>query len=168
MTICKKSVTFYSITWTYPTWCCYFCKCYITASKYVGSEDSHQGDIIYYGTGTTVAGKLYYLKNTGAWGAADASQAASATSLLAIAAGTDPATDGMLVRGIYHSPQGDLGTIADILYISTTAGNVNRVKPSSTGQIVRVVGYVLDNTVGLMWFDPDKTWIELWFIKIEH
>ena len=132
-----------------------------TPNKYVGTEDSHQGDIIYYGTGTTVAGKVYYLKSTGAWAPADASQALSATSLIAIATGTDPATDGMLVRGIYHSPQGDLGTIADILYISTTAGNVNRVKPSSTGQIVRVVGYVLDNTVGLMWFDPDKTWIEL-------
>ena len=47
------------------------------------------------------------------------------------------------------------------MYISAIAGRVVDSAPSSSGQFVRITGYVVDSDNGQMWFDPDKTWVEL-------
>ena len=49
------------------------------------------------------------------------------------------------------------------LYISTTAGHFDFTAPSGSGDIVRIVGYAIDEDGGdvLVYFDPDKTYIEI-------
>ena len=53
-----------------------------------------------------------------------------------------------------------------ILYLDTTAGHVTATAPTGSGDVVRVVGYVVDpGTVagndGVIYFDPSRDWIEL-------
>ena len=120
-----------------------------------------QGDIVKIGTGSTTAGELCYYKADGTWAATDADAVATSGGvLLAMALGTDPDSDGMLLRGMFtldHDP----GTIADELYVSTTAGDITGTAPSGSGDVVRVVGYCLDSTNGQIWFNPDNTWVEV-------
>ncbi len=129
--------------------------------KTANTDFSAQGDIIKIGTGSTTQGELCYYKSDGTWAAADADATATAGGvLLAIALGTDPDSDGMLLRGMFtldHDP----GTIADELYVSTTAGDITGTAPSGSGDVVRVVGYCLDSTHGQIWFNPSNDWIEL-------
>ena len=68
--------------------------------------------------------------------------------------------NGFLIKG-YYTLSIDAGTLSNPLFISATAGRMTDVAPSSTGQFVRVLGYVMDSSNGQVWFDPDKTWIEL-------
>ena len=130
-------------------------------NKTSSTDFEAKGDIIYLGGGSTTQGELCYLKSDGEWAAADAD--ATATSggvLLALALGTDPDADGMLLRGMFtldHDP----GTIADELYVSTTAGDITGTAPSGSGDIVRVVGYCLDSTNGQIWFNPSNDFIVL-------
>ena len=120
-----------------------------------------KGDIIYLGSGSTTQGELCYLTSGGAWAAADADATGTAGGvLLALALGTDPDADGMLLRGMFtldHDP----GTIADELYVSTTAGDITGTAPSGSGDIVRVIGYCLDSTNGQIWFNPSNDFIVL-------
>jgi len=130
-------------------------------NKTSSTDFEAKGDIIYLGGGSTTQGELCYLKSDGEWAAADAD--ATATSggvLLALALGTDPDADGMLLRGMFtldHDP----GTIADELYVSTTAGDITGTPPSGSGDIVRVVGYCLDSSNGQIWFNPSNDFIVL-------
>ena len=120
-----------------------------------------KGDIVYLGGGSTTQGELCYLKADGEWAATDADAVATSGGvLLALALGTDPDADGMLLRGMFtldHDP----GTIADELYVSTTAGDITGTAPSGSGDIVRVVGYCLDSTNGQIWFNPSNDFIVL-------
>lgn len=133
----------------------------ILFAKTSSTNHSSNGDIIKLGTGSTIQGELCYYTSSGTWVAADADAAATAGGvLLAIALGTDPDVDGMLLRGMYtldHDP----GTIGDELYVSTTAGDITSTAPSASGDIVRVVGYCLDSTNGQIWFNPSNDFIEL-------
>ena len=138
----------------------------LTSTKNVFSKTSDtnfsvQGDIVKIGTGSTTQGELCYYKSDGAWAAADADAVATSGGvLLGIALGTDPDSDGMLLRGMFtldHDP----GTIADELYVSTTAGDITGTAPSGSGDVVRVVGYCLDSTNGQVWFNPSNDFIEV-------
>ena len=129
--------------------------------KTANTDFSYQGDVVKIGTGSTTQGELCYYKSDGTWGAADADAVAtSGGCLLAIALGTDPDSDGMLLRGMFtldHDP----GTIADELYVSTTAGDITNTAPSGNGDIVRIVGYCLDSSNGQIWFNPSNDYIEI-------
>lgn len=120
------------------------------------------GEIVKFGTGSTTQGQLCYLTSSGTWVAADADASGTAGGvLLAIALGTDPDVDGMLLRGMFTLGY-DPGTIGDELYVSLTAGNItNDVSTYTTGDIVRVVGYCLDSTNGQIWFNPSNDFISL-------
>ena len=130
-------------------------------NKTASTNFTAQGDIVKIGTGSTTQGELCYYKSDGAWAAADADAVAtSGGCLLAIALGTDPDVDGMLLRGMFtldHDP----GTIADELYVSTTAGNITGTAPSGNNDVVRIVGYCLDSTNGQIWFNPSNDFIEI-------
>jgi hypothetical protein len=115
------------------------------------------------------AGELVYMRNTGAWLKADATQLDKSTTLLGIALKT-VATDrslSILLDGIIHTPfhtQAQSATPGLPLYIDTTAGRVNETPPAATGEFVRVVGHnIHDNNLGAVAirFQPDNTWIEL-------
>jgi len=118
------------------------------------------GDIVHLGETTTVAGKIYYYTSSGAWELTDADAESTAKGMLGVALGTSSNTHGMLIRGMVtldHDP----GTIADTLFLSTTAGAATATAPSGTGDIVRVIGYCLNSTNGQIYFNPDGAFVEV-------
>jgi hypothetical protein len=120
----------------------------------------YQGDVLYHGSSSTTQGNLYTLKHDGTWTDADADNETLSTGMLAIALGTDPDVDGMLIRGMI-TMDSDMGTLGDKLYVSTTSGGITNTAPSASGDFVRVIGYVLDSTDGQIWFGPDNSWVEI-------
>ena len=101
------------------------------------------GEVVKFGSGTLTAGKLYYLNTSGAWTEVDADAVASgADQLLGIALGSNPAVDGILLRGFFdaHSYLSNFSA-GKAVYISTTAGSMNTAAPTGAGDFVRVVGY---------------------------
>ncbi len=134
----------------------------VVFAKTGNTANSSNGDIVKFGSGSTTEGKLHYLNSAfGGWTLADADATGTAGGvLLAIALGTDPDVDGMLLRGMYTLDY-DAGTIGDELYVSTTGGDITATAPSGTGDIVRVVGYCLDSSNGQIWFNPSNDFIEL-------
>ena len=134
----------------------------IEYEKTGNTDHSHNGDIIKIGSGSTTQGEVCYLSAAGTWIATNANDpSTSGGCLIAIALGTDPDSDGMLLRGMYtldHDP----GTIGDELYLSaSTAGDVTATAPSASGDVVRVIGYCLDSTNGQIYFNPSNDFIEL-------
>jgi hypothetical protein len=123
------------------------------------SSVSGYGDIVTFGSGSLTAGDLYYLTSLGAWSAADADSTSSSTGMLAFALGSSP-SEGMLVRG-YIRNSGFATNTGDIVYISTTAGEITTTAPSSSGEVVRIVGYSIDGTNEVIYFSPDNTWVEI-------
>ena len=141
----------------------------VISAPSIGDYDDNTatGEIIKFGSGTTVAGKLYYLHTTGAWTATDADAVATgASQLLAIALGAAPSTDGMLIKGVARIDTGYVnGTpaVGAEVYISEEAGEVDFAAPSASGDFVRIVGYCLATTGGdiLIIFSPSTDWIEI-------
>jgi len=120
------------------------------------------GDIVYFGTGSSVVGKIYHYKSDGSWELADANAAANCDGLLAVAIGTDPDVDGMLLRGMVTlvDIQGT-EAVGDVLYLSESAtGAADCVAPAGNGDIIRVIGYCL-STDDQIWFNPDNTFVEV-------
>jgi hypothetical protein len=145
-------------------------KAVIPTRKFTATSSTHfehQGDVIYFGGGSTTQGDLCYLQEDGEWGQADADGAATgddadrdATGMLAIALGSDPAVNGMLIRGVITMDY-DMGDVANPIYISTTAGAMTSTAPTASGDFVRIVGYCLDDANGQIYFNPDNTWVEI-------
>ena len=131
------------------------------------SDGESGGDVMKYGTGTTVAGELYYLHTDGTWADADADAAASgADQLLAVALGTSPSSDGMLLKGfakIASTLVNGTAAIGKAVYVSTTAGEYDFTRPSGANDFVRIVGYCvdIDSSDILLYFNPDPTFVEI-------
>ena len=125
------------------------------------------GDIMKYGTGTTVAGELYYLHTDGSWDdAAGTRVALGASQMLAVALGTSPTSHGMLLKGFVRIASTLVNGTAQIghpVYVSDTEGEYDFTPPSSSGEFVRIVGYCIDTHTSdiLLYFNPDSTWVEL-------
>ena len=129
-------------------------------TKTGNTDGSYDGDIVCFGdTEELTIGAIYHYKSDGTWEAADADAAANCDGLLAVAL-SEESNSGMLIRGMVtldHDP----GAVGDVLFLSTTAGDCSATAPSGTGDIIRVVGYCLDASNGQIWFDPDKTYVEV-------
>ena len=121
------------------------------------------GDIYYYGSGSTVKGSIYFMASGGGWTLADADAESTASGLLAVALGTDPDVDGMLLRGFVTLLTEVEGTeaIGSTLYLSATAGVATITAPSGDSDIVRVLGYSLHATGNQVYFNPDGTFVEV-------
>ena len=121
------------------------------------------GEIVTYGSGSSLtAGFIYYLASSGTWTVANSNLPSSYKFMLALALGTN-ASSGMVVRGYARYAVGNYSsvTLGQILYVGTTNGFFQNTAPTSTGQVVRVVGYCVDATNDTIYFCPDNTWIEL-------
>jgi hypothetical protein len=119
------------------------------------------GDIVTFGTGTLTAGNLYYLRSDSTWVLARANSSTTSTGLLAIALGTSATTSGMLVRG-YVRATGYTATTGAVLYVSSpTSGAITSTAPSAAGDVVRIVGYQLDATNDVIYFNPSNDWINI-------
>ena len=132
---------------------------YFMSDGTVSSSPGGYGDIVTFGTGTLTAGNLYYLNSSQAWVAADADAASSSTGMLGIALGTSP-SDGILIRGFARSTS-YTQTNGSILYVSTTAGGIDSTAPSAAGDIVRIIGYMVNVASNVIYFNPSNDWIEL-------
>lgn len=134
---------------------------YALPSDTVG--DFKGGDIWYYGDGSTVKGSIYYVDGTN-WTLADADAESSASGLLAVALGTNPGGDGMLLRGFVTLLTGIEGTeaIGSPIFLSATdSGKATITAPSGDTDIVRVLGYSLHATENQIYFNPDNTFVEV-------
>ena len=101
------------------------------------------------------------MKTDGEWGSAQANAVSTATSLLGIALGTDPDVNGVLLRGTYTLDHDVANNQGVPLYLSDgTAGQATATKPDTSGDVVRIIGYNLGDDDEI-WFDPDKTWVEI-------
>jgi hypothetical protein len=134
-------------------------------------------------SGTIAAGKLCYMTTTVGGGAyaettrmalADADSAASSTGLLAIclsaSTGNDQirpfALDGyvsVLAALIENKRSPITDDTGKPVYVSPTDGSFDMTAPSSSGQLVRIVGHVIATNISFytIYFRPDNTWIEL-------
>ena len=119
----------------------------------------YQGEVVYWASSTVVKGKIYVYQG-GDWVSADADAASTASGTLAVALNNGTSsTVGMLTRGTVTLT--DLGNDGDLLYLDTNAGNLTTEPPSGSGDIVRIVGQLLDSTNGQIFFNPDYTFITL-------
>jgi hypothetical protein len=74
-------------------------------------------------------------------------------------------TVGMLLRGharfTGNSNYTAVSTAGAQLYLSSTAGNFSQTAPSSSGQVVRIIGFVYSQFNDQIYFCPDNTYITL-------
>jgi hypothetical protein len=129
--------------------------------------DRYSGEIIKFGGGSTFASLLYYYNSSGNWSATNANSSSTSTGMLGIGISPNnttsgsPTTNGILIRGFARLYYGSW-TTGDRLYISdSSSSQLTNTPPSTSGYIVRIVGYVVDGATNLIYFCPDNTWIEL-------
>ena len=115
----------------------------------------HNGDVVYFGSTTSMTTGSIYVYNSGSWELADADAESTSKGMLAVALGAASNTNGMLIRGT-ATLSADPGTVGDKLYLSTTAGRAQNSAPTGSGKVVRLIGYSLDSTNGQVYFNPDN------------
>jgi len=133
------------------------------------SNNESGGDVLRFGTGTTVAGQAYFLHTDGSWDSVDADDIdLGGSQLLGIALGTSPTTHGMLLRGFSRLANAQIGGTPNeglVCYSSTTTTEAcTFTAPSGSGDFVRVVGHCIDlNGSGdaLIYWNPSNDVIEL-------
>ena len=101
-------------------------------------------------------GQVFSIKGDGGWTNA-ASGDSSATKMLGYTLGTN-VDQGVLLQGFFYK-SGHGFAIGDPLYLSGTQGTLTNTAPTTTGHFVRIIGYA--TSTDYIYFDPDKTWIEL-------
>jgi hypothetical protein len=119
---------------------------------------SGYGDIVTFGSGSTSVGDLHYYSG-GSWSIANSTTTSGSTGMLGFALGLTP-SDGMLIKG-YLRNSGFTTSDGDILFVSTTNGEISTTQPIGAGNVVRIIGYSIDGTNGVIYFNPDNTWIEI-------
>jgi len=126
----------------------------------VPSTNGYSGDVVSFGSGPSGndaninAGELYYLDSSQNWELADADASSTATNMLGIAVADNTAT--FLVKGIIQNTAYGGFTTGAPLYVSTTAGDVTGTAPSGTSDIVRVVGYSVNGSSRVIYFNPSN------------
>ena len=125
-------------------------------SKTSNTDADHQGDVVFFGGTTSMtAGRIYHYNSSGNWELSNATDNTKSTGLLAVALGTASDTDGMLLKGMVtldHDP----GAVGDKLFLRTADGLANAIVASSTGNVIRVIGYCLDASNGQIYFNPSN------------
>lgn len=121
------------------------------------------GEVVRYGLPISMtAGKIYALSGT--WALADKDTVAHGQKQLAVAAGNSTnaiPTSGMMINGVVRVPTiNGTGGAGDVLYLGDD-GEVTYDAPTDAGDIVRPVGYCVNDTNKIIYFNPDKTWVEL-------
>ena len=129
------------------------------------------GDIVHIGKHNDgIAGTILSMWTDGTWNRLDCSDGLAASgSLLGVSLGGNTTTDGLLLRGFARVYGKGSFLIGQKVYLSTTAGQVTGSAPGDSGDVVRVLGYVIsgsataagsDATQPTIYFNPDSTWIK--------
>tara|TARA_R110001583_G_scaffold80117_1_gene215543 strand:- start:30 stop:1397 length:1368 start_codon:yes stop_codon:yes gene_type:complete len=125
--------------------------------------DYAAGDVVYFGGTTSMtAGKCYYYTDGGAWALANAGADATATGLLAIALGAASDVNGMLLRGMVtpYEPAGS-DDEGKKVYLRATDGACTTGIPTTSGNFVRIIGYMLHASNDAIYFCPDNSYVEV-------
>jgi len=123
----------------------------------LASTTSGSGTIVKWTVSSaTTVGQVYSIKADGGW-ATVASSGFQATLMLGYSLGTD-STQGILLQGFLYKSSHGL-TIGAPIYIGGSQGALTNTAPTTTGHFVRIIGYA--TSTNYIYFDPDKTWIEL-------
>jgi len=143
---------------------------YGTNAEFTGSLSAAggYGEIISnFGVHTELGkGDICYLIGQ-TWRKADADGEASTTKMLGVCLedGNSGGGQPVLIRGVARLKIGHIndtsGDEGDLLYLSTTAGKVQFAAPSDSGEFVRIVGYCLQEANDIIYFDPDKSFVEV-------
>jgi len=135
----------------------------VFADPGTSAGDHTAGDVWYFGDVTTNAGAIYFLNASGTWSKANADAVLDGTGMLAVALGGNSTTNGMLLRGF-------VTLVADIdgtedhgvkVYLKATDGLATVTAPTTSGHIVRIIGYSIHNSDDAIYFSPDNTWVEI-------
>jgi hypothetical protein len=135
---------------------------------YPTATGEYNGEIVTFGTfdtknGTILEGDVIVYTTAGlnsGWMKAQGNVTYS-KGMLGIAMGTS-ASDGVLIKGFARNAAFASGGLGSPLYLSpTSAGDTTSTVPSSTNNIVRIVGYMLNPTNDEIFFDPDKSWVQV-------
>ena len=116
------------------------------------------GTIIKIGTGTLTAGVCYMMQSDKSWAPCEVGDEEFSRGLIAIALGTSPTTHGMLTNGIFYDSSHSF-TAGLPLFLTGDAGALSNTAPTTSGDLVRVVGYAVDTDE--IYFCPDNTWVIL-------
>ena len=125
----------------------------------IGSLGHGYGDITEIGGGTITLGRVHALEEDGDW-ASTVETGPISSSLLCVGLG-----DGKkLLRGTVNVNTNGVTTIGQKVYAGASGRGVGTA-PSDSGDVVRVLGYVLSGSGGgngaKIYFNPDNTWIEV-------
>ena len=77
------------------------------------------------------------------------------SSSAAYALGTNSSTNGMMLQGFVGDDSH--GFAKGVPLYLTTSGQLSTTVPASTGNVVRIMGYAVDDDT--LYFDPDKTFV---------
>jgi hypothetical protein len=127
----------------------------------VSLASSGSGTIIKIGSGTLTAGVCYMMHTDKSWAATEVEDEEFSKGLIAIALGSGASAatdDGMLLNGTFFDSSHGF-TPGLPLYLVGDAGALSTTAPSSSGDLVRVVGYAIDTDE--IYFCPDNTWVIL-------
>ena len=121
-----------------------------------------------YNTSVSVVGKLCYLVNT-TWVSVAANNATAKDNLIAVALDKDAGADEglVLLQGFVRIPSslvnGTPAGGAPVYADNSNAGEYTATLPSTSGDVVRVVGYWVDSSGSdyLIYFNPDQTYVEV-------
>lgn len=105
-----------------------------------------------------VADNVYVMDSSGKMQLSDSDSEIATNALVGLLLGDTPADElgTFLLKGFY--PLSGF-TPGSVLYLDATAGQLRATPPDTTGSFVRVIGYSTNNDE--IFFDPDKTWIEV-------
>lgn len=124
----------------------------------------------YVEVGTAISRTQHFLYNLGSsgWVAADADAVSTSAGFLGVAVdGTTAST--FLIRGVFNILSTNITDpgVGKAVYVSTTAGAYTCTAPVAAGDVVRIVGHVVDSFVSgrstyyKIYFNPSQDWIEL-------
>ena len=130
------------------------------------SSGASCGDIITIGSGPAgnngdiVAGRIYCMDSDQHWELVDANASATSIGMLGIAIENGTAT--FLIKGLFYHTNFSAGiATGNPLYISESPGVMTATAPTTAGAYVRIIGYMVDHGNRGIFFDPDKSWVEL-------
>ena len=150
-----SSINLNELSYAYPTATGQYHGEIVTFGSFINSGGGSNGtiaagDVIVYTTAGLAAGWVR-AQGTISYGKA----------MLGIAMGTTPSA-GILIKGFARNAAFASGGLGAVLYLSpTSAGDTTNIVPSATNNIVRIVGYMLNPTNDEIFFDPDKSWVQV-------
>ena len=103
---------------------------------------------------------------SGDWRQADADSSSTSINMLGVALQDgDGSVNKVLIRGFVRLADGHIadtsGDEGDPLYISPTSGHVQFAAPSGNNDIARVVGYCINESKDIIYFNPSTAWVEV-------